>query len=27
VWTEPVALTRASPAGARRVSSMVEVGD
>jgi len=27
VWTEPVALTRATPAGARRVSSMVEVGD
>ena len=27
VWTEPVALTRASPAAARRVSSMVEVGD
>jgi fumarate reductase flavoprotein subunit len=27
VWTEPVALTRVSPAGARRVSSMVEVGD
>jgi fumarate reductase flavoprotein subunit len=27
VWTEPVALTRATPAGAGRVSSMVEVGD
>ena len=27
VWTEPVALTRATPAGAARVSSMVEVGD
>jgi succinate dehydrogenase/fumarate reductase flavoprotein subunit len=27
VWTEPVALTRATPAGATRVSSMVEIGD
>ena len=27
VWTEPVALTRATPAGAGRVSPMVEVGD
>ena len=27
VWTEPVALTRATPAGAARVSSMVEIGD
>jgi len=27
VWTEPVALTRATPTGAGRVSSMVEVGD
>jgi fumarate reductase flavoprotein subunit len=27
VWTEPVAMTRATPAGAGRVSSMVEVGD
>jgi succinate dehydrogenase/fumarate reductase flavoprotein subunit len=27
VWTEPVALTRATPAGTGRVSSMVEVGD
>jgi succinate dehydrogenase/fumarate reductase flavoprotein subunit len=27
VWTEPVALTRATPAGAGRVSSLVEVGD
>ncbi len=27
VWTEPVALTRATPAGAGRVSSMVELGD
>jgi len=27
VWTEPVPLTRATPAGAGRVSSMVEVGD
>ncbi len=27
VWTEPVALTRATTAGAGRVSSMVEVGD
>jgi succinate dehydrogenase/fumarate reductase flavoprotein subunit len=27
VWTEPVALTRATPAGGARVSSMVEAGD
>jgi succinate dehydrogenase/fumarate reductase flavoprotein subunit len=27
VWTEPVALTRVTPAGAGHVSSMVEVGD
>jgi succinate dehydrogenase/fumarate reductase flavoprotein subunit len=27
VWAEPVALTRATPAGAARVSSMVEIGD
>jgi succinate dehydrogenase/fumarate reductase flavoprotein subunit len=27
VWTEPVALTRATPAGAGRVSPMLEVGD
>ena len=27
VWTEPVALTRATPAGAGRVSAMVDVGD
>jgi len=27
VWTEPVALTRATPAGAGRVSPPVEVGD
>ena len=27
VWTEPVVLTRATPAGAGRVSAMVEVGD
>jgi len=27
VWTEPVALTRATPARAGRVSPMVEVGD
>jgi succinate dehydrogenase/fumarate reductase flavoprotein subunit len=27
VWTEPVALTRATPASSTRVSSMVQIGD